>query len=131
MNGTLKRAHFIIYVHDQEQSTRFYSCVLGCEPSLHVPGMTEFALLGGSVLGLMPVTGIRRLLGEGLPDPASATGVLRAELYLVVEDAAAYHERALNAGATELSPLEPRDWGQRVAYSRDADGYVLAFAEPI
>jgi hypothetical protein len=30
-----------------------------------------------------------------------------------------------------ISALEDRDWGQRVAYSLDPDGHVLAFAEII
>jgi uncharacterized protein len=90
--------------------------------------MSEFRLTGGTVLGLMPTRGIRRLLGDALPDPGSAHGVPRAELYLLVDDPAAYHARALGHGAIELSPLAPRDWGHDVAYSLDADGHVLAFA---
>lgn len=55
MNG----AHFILYVEDQERSRRFYEAVLEQVPTLHVPGMTEFALPGGSLLGLP---------GDALPD---------------------------------------------------------------
>ena len=124
----MKRAHFILYVRDQAVSRRFYARLLECEPRLDVPGMTEFALPGGAILGLMPQTGIRQLLGDVLPDPASATGTPRAELYLVGPDPAACHQRALLAGATELSPLARRDWGHDAAYSLDPDGHVLAFA---
>jgi uncharacterized glyoxalase superfamily protein PhnB len=46
----------------------------------------------------------------------------------VVDDPAAYHQRALAAGARELDPPAERSWGARVAYSRDPDGAVLAFA---
>lgn len=38
------------------------------------------------------------------------------------------HARALAAGATELSPPAPRDWGHEASYLRDPDGHVLAFA---
>jgi uncharacterized glyoxalase superfamily protein PhnB len=55
-------------------------------------------------------------------------GKPRAELYLHVADPAAFHRRALQAGALELSPPLPRDWGDVVAYSLDPDGHVLAFA---
>ena len=122
------RSHFILYVRDQEASTRFYAKVLAAEPDLEVDGMTEFALSGNAVLGLMPESGIRRLLGAALPDPAQARGVPRSELYLVVDDPASYHARALEAGARELSPLSRRDWGHVVAYSLDPDGHVLALA---
>jgi len=120
---------FILYVNDQEKSTAFYSSVFGKSPELFVPGMTEFELRDGSQLGLMPTQGIRRLLGEKLPDPDLAQGIPRAELYLNVDDAASYHRRALEAGAKELSRLLQRPWGDLAAYSLDPDGHVLAFAE--
>lgn len=125
----LLRTHFILYVADQARSRRFYAEVLECEPTLDVPGMTEFALGAEHVLGLMPVAGIRRLLGETWPDGSAAPSGPRAELYLVVGDAARAHARALNAGARELSPLALREWGCDVAYALDPDGYVVAFAE--
>ncbi len=116
---------------DQARSTAFYSKVLGCIPSLNVPGMTEFTLSENSILGLMPEAGIRRLLGNKLPDPAQSTGIPRSEIYLLVRQPLDYHQRAIEAGAIELSGLEDREWGQRVAYSLDPDGHVLAFAEQI
>jgi catechol 2,3-dioxygenase-like lactoylglutathione lyase family enzyme len=121
-------AHFILYVADQTRSAAFYATVLATDPRLNVPGMSEFLLPGGGVLGLMPVSGIRKLLGRALPDPSLARGVPRAELYLVVSDPNAFHQRALASGATELSPLLHRDWGHSVAYALDRDGHVLAFA---
>ena len=124
-------AYFILYVADQHRSQRFYASVLGEPARLDVPGMTEFDLPGGAVLGLMPEAGIRRLLGEKLPDPAMAAGAPRAELYLLVDDPAAHHARAVAAGARELSPLAARDWGHSAAYSLDPDGHVLAFAKEI
>jgi uncharacterized protein len=124
----MNQIHLILYVEDQARSTDFYARVLACTPSLNVPGMTEFTLSAHCVLGLMPEVGIKRLLGERLPDPAQAAGIPRAELYLRVTDALAYHQRALDAGAVELSGLADRDWGDRVAYALDPDGHVLAFA---
>jgi catechol 2,3-dioxygenase-like lactoylglutathione lyase family enzyme len=120
--------HLILYVADQRRSAEFYAAILDCRPRLDVPGMTEFDLPGGAVLGLMPVAGVRRLLGERLPDPAQAAGVPRAELYLLHPEAEAYHARALRAGARELSPVLARDWGHAAGYSLDPDGHVLAFA---
>lgn len=127
----MRAVHLILYVKQQDKSMMFYRAVLCLEPRLHVLGMTEFVLADGTILGLMPEGGIRRLLGTALPDPARGTGIPRAELYLVVEDAEAYHRRALKQGAVELSPLKRRDWGHRAAYSLDPDGHVLAFAEVI
>ncbi len=122
------RTHTILYVSDQAKSAKFYAQVLGQAPDLDVPGMTEFNLSTGHVLGLMPESGIKRLLGERLPDPSLASGVPRAELYLVVDDPLVYFDRAVAAGAKSLSELCERDWGHQVAYCLDPDSHVLAFA---
>lgn len=122
------RINVILYVRDQKASARFYAVMLEAEPSLDVPGMTEFPIAPDCVLGLMPETGIRRLLGDRLPDPARAHGTPRAELYLTVEDPARYLRRALDAGAIELSPVLRRDWGDDAGYCLDPDGHVIAFA---
>lgn len=68
----VQKAHFILYVKDQYASARFFSEVLGIKPRLHEPGMTEYVLRDGCVLGLMPEDGIRRLLGPSLPTPGVA-----------------------------------------------------------
>ena len=123
------KVHFILYVRDQEASRMFYERVLNCAPTLHAPGMTEFTIADGAIIGLMPERGIAQLLGL---DPAEvARGSIRGEVYLVVPSPEAYHLRALEAGAREISPLAPRDWGDQVAYSLDPDGYILAVASPI
>lgn len=121
--------HFILYVRDQERARAFYEAVLGVAPRLHAPGMTEFALPGGAVLGLMPEAGIRRLL-PSLPDPALGRGGPRAETYLIVALPRESLAHAVAAGATELSPVLPRDWGDDAGYCLDPDGHVLAFAAP-
>jgi uncharacterized protein len=120
--------HFILYVADQSVSTDFYSAALGRRPDLSVPGMTEFRLGQGAVLGLMPYAGARRLLGASVPDPTTAAGVPRAEVYLVVDEPGVYLENAARAGERLLSPLAERDWGHRAGYVTDPDGHVLAFA---
>ncbi|MBC8442190.1 MAG: glyoxalase [Deltaproteobacteria bacterium] len=125
------KSHFIFYVSNQEKSTKFYELVLNKKPSLYVPGMTEFKLTQESIFGLMPTQGIKKLLGDKLPDPEKAERIPRAELYLIVDNPEEYHERALSAGAVELSDLQKRDWGDLAAYSLDIDGHVLVFAKNI
>ncbi|MEB2316662.1 MAG: hypothetical protein OZ919_11380 [Xanthomonadaceae bacterium] len=120
--------HFILYVADQDRSERFYRAVLAALPRLSVPGMTEFELPGGSILGLMPEQGIRKLLGAALPDPAAGNGSPRAELYLLISDPETFHQRALSSGARELGPVLPRSRGHKAGYLLDPDGHVLAFA---
>lgn len=115
--------HWILYVADQQRSRDFYSQVLQQEPRLDVPGMTEFQIGPETVLGLMPETGVQRLLGL---QPVSGS---RCELYWWVPDLEPVLERALAGGGTLLSPPMLRDWGARVAYLLDPDQHVLALAD--
>ncbi len=123
----MREAYFILYVSDQAHSARYYGEVLALEPTVDVPGITEFPLRDGSTLAVMPVGFAKKLLGDSVFP--SASNVPKAELYLVVDDPAGHHRRALERGARELSPMQPRNWGHRAAYSVDRDGHVLAFAE--
>ena len=127
--SVVSRVHFILYVRDQAAAGVFYQSVLGAPPTLQTPGMTEFEVGPGAVLGLMPERGIARLLD--LTAGETPRDGIRGEVYLVVASPESYHRRALAAGARELSAMAPRDWGHRAAYSLDLDGYVLAFAEPV
>ncbi|MCU0727352.1 MAG: lactoylglutathione lyase, partial [Planctomycetes bacterium] len=58
----MARAEFILYVEDPSRARDFYRVVLGADPVLDVPGMTEFALGPETFLGLMPKAGIARLI---------------------------------------------------------------------
>lgn len=121
-------AHTILYVSDQNKSTELYAFLLGFKPTLHVPGMTEFKLSESHILGLMPEAGIKRLLGDALPDPSRGKGIPRVELYLRVESPETAFDRAIHLGLKSLSPVEPRDWGMRAGYVMDPDGHVIAFS---
>ena len=120
---------FILYVSDQEKSKQFYEKLLGIKPSLHVPGMTEFQLSETTKLGLMPENGIAKILGNSTPHPNTGNGIPRCEIYLKVKNANEYMKIGIQLGAKLISPLQQRDWGDKVGYLLDADGHVIAFAE--
>ncbi|CTQ48810.1 VOC family protein [Jannaschia donghaensis] len=48
-------------------------------------------------------------------------------LYLVVEDVAAHHERAMAVGATEVYPPEPTEWGTWRWRAQDPEGHEWSF----
>lgn len=124
-----KQVEIIFYVSDQYRSSGFYENLLGAAPVLNVPGMTEFELMPGVKLGLMPEGGIAKIITPALPHPHEASGIPRCELYLSVEDVDAAYQNALACGAMAISPVLDRDWGDRVAYVADPDGHVIAFAQ--
>jgi len=119
----------ILYVSDQTKSALFYHQLLGIDPELDVPGMTEFRLSPTTKLGLMPENGIAKILGGKTPHPSSGNGIPRCELYLKTENADEYVARACALGANEISPMMQRNWGDWAAYVADPDGHIIAFAE--
>ncbi|MGB7980018.1 MAG: VOC family protein [Candidatus Nanopelagicales bacterium] len=112
----------ILYVADQRRAAKFYAALLGLEPSLDVPGMTEFDL-DGLTLGLMS----GRDMTELVPDIVIGTGQ-RCELYLRRRDATDVLERVTPAGGHILAPVARRPWGENVGHALDPDGHVLALA---
>ncbi len=124
-----KQVEIIFYVSDQYRSSGFYENLLGTAPVLNVPGMTEFELMPGVKLGLMPEGGIAKIITPALPHPNEASGIPRCELYLSVENVEVAYKNALAWGAMAISPVLDRDWGDRVAYVADPDGHVIAFAQ--
>lgn len=122
------QAEIIFYVKDQQISKQFYSRILNATPTLDVPGMVEFTISEGLKLGLMPESGISKIICPMLPNPSSGNGIPRCELYLLTINHLLFFERALSAGAKLISHPLLRDWGHIVSYVADPDGHVLAFA---
>lgn len=120
---------FILYVANQEQSKNFYKVLLNKEPSLDVPGMTEFLLEENCKLGLMPCDGIAKILGNSIEHPSKGKGIPRCELYISFENPGEVYIRAVKAGAKEISPIEKRNWGDIVGYIADADGHIIAIVQ--
>lgn len=119
----------ILYVKDQAASRTFYQKLLGKQPEIDVPGMTEFFITEKCKLGLMPNDGIAKILVDKMPHPDRGIGIPRCELYLYVSDLENEFYNALEGGALLVSPIEIRNWGDKVGYVADPDGHIIAFAE--
>lgn len=127
----ISRVETILYVTDQQLSTRFYTAIFRQEAQLNVPGMTEFRISDEFILGLMPCDGIAKILSDKTPHPSSGNGIPRCELYLSVADVNVEYENALQADAFLIMAPTDMDWGDRVCYFADPDGHILAFAQAI
>jgi predicted enzyme related to lactoylglutathione lyase len=122
---------FVIYVEDQKRSREFYQRILKQDPILDVEGMTEFKINENTKLGIMPESGIVKLLKNKIINPSKAKGVSRCEIYLYVDSPEEFYKRAILFGAKPISESLIRDWGDEVAYCVDFDGNVIAFARKI
>ena len=125
----IRQTEIILYVSSQERSKEFYEKILRTKAVLHLPGMTEFAISPGCKLGLMPESGIGKILSPKMPHPSSGSGIPRCELYFRVDDIKLEYENALANGAILISPVTDMDWGDTVCYFADPDGHIIAFAE--
>lgn len=121
----------ILYVKDQQLSTGFYTKLFRQQPDLNVPGMTEFKLSENCKLGLMPNSGIAKILADKTPHPDQGNGIPRCELYLYVKNIELEFENALQSGAIIISPIGDRNWGDKACYFSDPDGHIIAFAEKL
>ncbi len=126
----MEKAMVILYVADQTRSKKFYRAVLGVEPLMDMPGMTEFPLTEKTSLGLMPEQGTKSFLGDKLPDAHTGNGIPRCELYLFVSDPHASFKALVDNGGISVSAPQKMPWGDIVAYGADPDGHVIAFAKP-
>jgi lactoylglutathione lyase len=131
MINHIKLIETILYVSDQEASCSFYQRLFRVQADLHVPGMTEFRLADNCKIGLMPNTGIAKILTDKMPHPETGNGIPRCELYLYVENIQLEFENAIKCGATLISPIQDRDWNDKVCYFSDPDGHIIAFAEKL
>ena len=120
---------FIIYVKDQDKSKDFYKKVFQQEPVLDIEDISEFTLADNVSFGIMPESGIMRILDDKIPNPAMARGIPRNELYLYVNDIDDYIKRVFDAGGKIISGPKLRNRGKVVAYCMDSDGNILAFAK--
>lgn len=124
-------SEFILYVNNQESSSRFYEAIFRTKPTLEVPGMTEFTLSETLKIGLMPNNGIAKIITPATLHPEKGNGIPRCEFYFYVENIELEFQNALQAGAKIISGIENRNWGDRVCYFADLDGHIIAFAEKI
>jgi uncharacterized glyoxalase superfamily protein PhnB len=127
----MMRVNIILFVKDQEISTRFYEKVFLKKPTLNVPGMTEFEISKQCVLGLMPENGIKNILKDKIHDPEESNGISRCELYLTIENPELYIRNVVEAGGELISPYQKRSWGDNAGYVKDSDGHIIAFAMKI
>lgn len=122
------KSRYILYVENQAKSTGLYSQLLGFEPALNVPGMTEFKLSDTAILGLMPKKGIAKLLDNKYSVLESKEDLISTEIYFEVESLDPYYQKVKNLGMKIISEIKVQDWGHKTFYTKDEDGNVIAFA---
>mgnify|MGYP006319084757 CR=1 FL=1 len=123
---------YCIYVSDIERSIRFYTEVIG----LKLQGRTEIDDVHEAHLAADVAPGNRILLADGqLAERYQGGrpidhGFALWKIYMNVEDCAATHARAVEAGyESTMTPTRLDRWPVTVAFVNDPDGYSVELVE--
>lgn len=102
--------------------------VLGFERRLVVPtedgGVAHAQLVLDDDIMVMLGSHRADAYGEHLVPPGDIGGRVTQAPYLVVPDLPAHYQRAVEAGATVVKPLEAQDYGGALYTVRDPEGHV-------
>ena len=113
--------HLTIRDNKAAEAIDFYKAAFGAEEMMRMPAQDGKRLMhvhlkvnGGS---LMMNDDFPEYRGGASPEPGSVT------LHLQVEDADAWWNRAIDAGATAAVPLADQFWGDRYGQLKDPFGH--------
>ena len=120
--------YVILIVADIDRSLRFYTEVLGL-PLAHRSGSYAQLATGATRLGFYERPAMEATLGTslGTPDPFAPA----FEIGFKVDDVDAAYAELVEAGAVPAAVPVTRPWGQRTAYVRDPDGYLVELAQDL
>ena len=103
---------------DIERSRDFYEAVLSMAADDTVPSRLYFHC-GDLILAVIDWS----VEAQGPPQPTPD------DMYFATGDLDSVYERALTAGAREVSSIKQRPWGERSFYCLDPDGNRLCFVD--
>jgi len=101
-----------------DRSRRFYETVLGLEADDTVPSRLYFHC-GGVIVAVI----------DWRSEPLGPFQATPENLYFATDELDVVHDRAVSAGAGQLSSVETRPWGERSFYCVDPDGNRLCFVD--
>jgi lactoylglutathione lyase len=117
-----KVGQYCINVTDLERSERFYEDIVGLEVQTRtqIPNVNEIVLAADGGGGRLQLA--QHLDRSGPIDHGDALW----KIYMIVDDCAAVHQRALDAGfESTMAPERLDRWPVIVAFILDPDGYSI------
>ncbi|RFZ55606.1 hypothetical protein MSS2_02177 [Mycobacterium marinum] len=122
-----------LVVHDAAAAIDFYVKAFGAEELGRVPGPD-----GRLVHAALRINGSTVMLNDDFPEmcggksmtPVSLGGT-PVTIHLTVTDVDAKFQRALDAGATVVAPLDDQFWGDRYGVVADPFGHHWSLGQPV
>ena len=128
----MKFGYTIVYVPDVAQSLQFFEQAFGFQRKfLHESGTYGELLTGDTTLSFAAHELAASNFPQGHVAASESAKPLGMELGFVTDDVKAAHDRAVAAGAAELTPPTSKPWGQVVSYVRCPDGTLVELCSPI
>lgn len=128
----MKFGYAIVYVPDVSQSLSFFESAFGMTRRF----LHESGAYGELETGETTLSFAAHELGDmnfpgGHVRASESQRPLGVEIALVTDDVPTAHQRAMERGASELSPPATKPWGQVVSYVRAPDGTLLELCTPV
>lgn len=128
----MKFGYTIVYVPDVAQSLQFFERAFGFQTKfLHDSGTYGELITGDTTLSFAAHELAESNFPHGHVAASESAKPLGMELGFVTDDVKGAHDRAVAAGASELTPPTTKPWGQVVSYVRCPDGTLVELCSPI
>lgn len=125
-------AYTILYVENVSLSLQFYKEAFGFE----IKFMSPEGDYGELISGATTLAFANHSLGESnfkasYQKAQKGESPFGIELAFSTENIEADLAKAIAAGAEEFEPLKQKPWGQKVAYLRDLNGFLIEVCTPM
>ena len=123
----------LLYVEDVERTLAFYEAAFGLKRKfLNIEGELAYGELdtGATTLGFVSLPLVQSNRVEVNPsDPMGLAPPF--DIGFVTDDVDGAYTAAVAAGAAEVTAPEDKPWGERVAYLRDINGFLVALGSGV
>ena len=128
----MKFGYTIVYVPDVSASLKFFEQAFGFPRRfLHESGTYGELETGETILAFAAHQLGEMNLPAGHVEAHASLKPLGMEIAFVTPDVEKAHQKAVSAGAKELSAPKAKPWGQIVSYVRCPDGTLVELCTPV
>lgn len=127
-----KFEYTIMYVEDVAASISFYEKAFGFSKKFITPEKDYGEIKSGECnISFASIELANSNLRDGFIPSMKKNKPFGIELGLITKNAENLISKALKAGAIEVEPLTQKPWGQKVAYLRDLNGFLIEIGTPL
>ncbi|MEM1327893.1 MAG: VOC family protein [Bacteroidota bacterium] len=128
----MQYAYTILYVENVTSSIEFYEAAFGFERKFITPENDYGELLtGATIIAFASLSLAKSNFDTSFQTAQSDQPPFGIELAFTTTEIEKDLDRALQAGAKLIGELTAKPWGQKVAYVRDSNGFLIEICTPM